>query len=65
MLLFSFSILSAGYFIAGSVTVYGAVFASLLLMATGAGLFKPIISGTLARTTTEENSGLASGSTIG
>ena len=61
MLLFSFSILSAGYFIAGSVTLYGAVFASLLLMATGAGLFKPIISGTLARTTTEENSGFGFG----
>ncbi len=52
MLLFAFSILSAGYFIAGNVTTYGAVFAALLVMATGAGLFKPIISGTLARTTT-------------
>lgn len=61
MLLFSFSILSAGYFIAGNVTTYGAVFAALLLMATGAGLFKPIISGTLARTTTEENSGFGFG----
>jgi len=61
MLLFSFSILAAGYFIAGSVTTYGAVFAALLLMATGAGLFKPIISGTLARTTTEENSGFGFG----
>jgi dipeptide/tripeptide permease len=30
-------------------------------MATGAGLFKPIISGTLARTTTEENSGFGFG----
>ncbi|HEX7553422.1 MAG TPA: MFS transporter [Geothrix sp.] len=61
MLLFSFSILSAGYFIAGNVTTYGAIFAALLLMATGAGLFKPIISGTLARTTTEENSGFGFG----
>lgn len=61
MLLFAFSLLSAGYFIAGNVTAYGAVFAALLLMATGAGLFKPIISGTLARTTTEENSGFGFG----
>ncbi|HJW73871.1 MAG TPA: MFS transporter [Geothrix sp.] len=61
MLMFSFSILAAGYFIAGNVTMYGAVFAALLLMATGAGLFKPIISGTLARTTTEENSGFGFG----
>ena len=61
MLLFAFSILTAGYFIAGNVTAYGAVFASLLLMAVGAGLFKPIISGTLARTTTEANSGFGFG----
>lgn len=61
MLLFAFSILSAGYFVSGSVTMYGAVFAALLLMATGAGLFKPIISGTIARTTTEENSGFGFG----
>ena len=61
MLLFSFTILASGYFIAGSVTGYGAVFGALLVMATGAGLFKPIISGTLARTTTEENSGFGFG----
>lgn len=61
MLLFAFSILATGYFIAGNVTSYGAVFAGLLVMATGAGLFKPIISGTLARTTTEENSGFGFG----
>ena len=61
MLLFSFCILAAGYFVAGSVTGYGAVFGALLVMATGAGLFKPIISGTLARTTTEENSGFGFG----
>ena len=61
MLLFAFSILTAGYFVAGSVTTYGAVFAALLFMATGAGLFKPIISGTLARTTTEENTGFGFG----
>ncbi len=61
MLIFSFCILSTGYFVAGNVTAYGTVFAALLLMATGAGLFKPIISGTLARTTTEENSGFGFG----
>ncbi|WP_306591673.1 MFS transporter [Geothrix sp. 21YS21S-4] len=61
MLLFAFSILTVGYFVAGNVTGYGAVFTALLVMATGAGLFKPIISGTLARTTTEENSGFGFG----
>ena len=42
-------------------SAYGAVFVSLLVMATGAGLFKPIISGTIARSTTEENSGFGFG----
>jgi dipeptide/tripeptide permease len=40
---------------------YATVFAGLTIMATGAGLFKPIISGTLARSTTEENSGFGFG----
>ena len=61
MLLVAFSLLATGYFVSGQMTAYGAVFAALLVMATGAGLFKPIISGTLARTTTEENSGFGFG----
>jgi len=61
MLLIAFSLLSAGYFISGHMSAYGAVFGSLLIMATGAGLFKPIISGTIARTTTEKNSGFGFG----
>jgi proton-dependent oligopeptide transporter, POT family len=61
MLLVAFSFLSAGYFISGHMSTYGAVFAALLIMATGAGLFKPIISGTIARSTTEETSGLGFG----
>ncbi len=61
MLLVAFSLLAAGYFVSGHMSVYGAVFASLLLMAAGSGLFKPIISGTIARTTTEENSGFGFG----
>ncbi len=61
MLMIAFSLLTAGYYISGNVSQYGVVFSSLLLLATGAGLFKPIISGTLARTTTEENSGFGFG----
>lgn len=61
MLLVAFALLSSGYFISGNMSSYGAVFASLLVMATGAGLFKPIISGTLARTTNEQNSGFGFG----
>jgi len=61
MLLVAFSVLAIGYFSAGSVTDYGIVFVSLLVMATGSGLFKPIITGTVARTTTKENSGFGFG----
>jgi len=61
MLLVAFSILSAGYFLSGRVDRYWVIFATLLLMATGAGLFKPIIAGTLARTTTRETSGFGFG----
>jgi dipeptide/tripeptide permease len=60
-LLFAFSLLTVGHFLTGHTSTYGAVFASLLVMATGAGLFKPIISGTLARSTTEANSGFGFG----
>ncbi len=61
MLLVAFSFLSAGYFLSGEVSSYGLIFSTLLLMALGSGLFKPIISGTIARSTTEENSGFGFG----
>jgi dipeptide/tripeptide permease len=61
MLLVAFSLLSAGYFLSGQVTSYWVIFATLLLMATGSGLFKPIITGTVARTTTEKTSGFGFG----
>jgi len=61
MLLVAFSFLSAGYFLAGQVTSYWVIFSMLLLMATGSGLFKPIITGTVARTTNEKTSGFGFG----
>jgi len=61
MLLVAFSLLSVGYFAAGNVNVYGLIFLFLLVMATGSGLFKPIITGTVARTTTKETSGFGFG----
>ena len=61
MLLVAFAMLSTGYFAAGHMSAYGAVFAALLVMACGAGLFKPIISGTIARSTNESNSGFGFG----
>lgn len=61
MLLVAFSLLTAGYFAAGHMSGYALVFLSLLVMATGAGLFKPIISGTIARTTDEKTSSFGFG----
>jgi len=61
MLLVAFSLLATGYFAAGQMSAYGMVFLALLVMATGAGLFKPIISGTIARTTDERTSSLGFG----
>lgn len=61
MLIVAFSFLTAGYFITGHMSTYGAIFTSLLVMAAGSGLFKPIISGTIARTTNETNSGFGFG----
>jgi len=61
MLLVAFSLLTVGYFAAGNFTSYGLIFLFLLIMATGSGLFKPIITGTVARSTTEENSGFGFG----
>ncbi len=61
MLMVAFSLLAAGYFAAGYMSAYALVFLALLVMATGSGLFKPIISGTIARTTDETNSALGFG----
>lgn len=61
VLMGAFAVMSLGYFLTGLSTSYMTVFASLLLMATGAGFFKPIISGTIARSTNEANSSLGFG----
>ena len=60
-LLLAFTCLSAGYLLSGFMTGYGAIFASLLVMAVGAGFFKPIISATIARTTDSASSSLGFG----
>jgi len=61
ILLLSFIVMSLGYFLTSLFTSYEFVFLSLLLMVTGAGFFKPIISGSIARATTEKNSSLGFG----
>lgn len=60
-LMVAFSLLGLGYFLAGNTQNYGLLFLSLVVMAFGAGTFKPIISGTIARVTDEKNSTLGFG----
>ena len=60
-LFFAFTVMSCGYFLTSQMTSYAPVFLSLILMAIGAGFFKPIISGTIARETNESNSSLGFG----
>jgi POT family proton-dependent oligopeptide transporter len=60
-LLFSFIIMSIGYLLAGLSTSYPLIFLSLIILVIGAGSFKPIISGTIARETNADTSGLAFG----
>ena len=61
ILFFAFTCITAGYLFTAITHSYIPVFASLLLMAVGAGFFKPVISGTIAKSTTEENSTLGFG----
>ncbi|HMM10984.1 MAG TPA: MFS transporter [Bacteroidales bacterium] len=61
LLMLAFVLMSSGYLLTSQFTSYSTVFASLLLMAVGAGIFKPIISGTIARETNEHNSSLGFG----
>lgn len=61
ILFFAFSCITGGYLLTALTQSYIPVFASLLLMAVGAGFFKPVISGTIAKSTTPENSTLGFG----
>ncbi len=61
ILMFAFITMSVGYLLTGLVHSYFLVFGSLIIMVLGAGFFKPLISGTIARTTKESNSTLAFG----
>ncbi len=61
MLTLAFAFLGLGYFITARVTDYGLVFLALVVMGFGAGMFKPIISGTIARVTDKSNSTMGFG----
>lgn len=57
----AFVVMTCGYFFTGISTSYAGIFASWILMVCGGGFFKPIISGTIARVTNEQNSTLGFG----
>jgi dipeptide/tripeptide permease len=61
VLFFAFASMSVGYLLTGLSTTYATVFGSLLLVALGAGFFKPMIAGTIAKVTDESNSTLGFG----
>lgn len=61
VLFFAFCSMSIGYLLAGFSTTYTTIFASLILVALGAGFFKPMIAGTIARTTNESNATIGFG----
>jgi len=61
VLMVSFTLLGGGYFLTSQASTYGAVFAALVIMGFGAGLFKPVIRGTIANITDKENSTLGFG----
>lgn len=60
-LMFAFTFLGIGYMLVSQTTEYSAVFIALVIMALGAGTFKPVISGTIARETNNENSTIGFG----
>jgi dipeptide/tripeptide permease len=60
-LMVAFSLLGGGYFLTSQATEYAWVFMALVVMGLGAGTFKPVISGTIARCTDSSNSTLGFG----
>ena len=61
VLMVAFTLLGGGYFLTSQMTSYTAVFAALVILGFGAGIFKPMISGTIAKITDESNSTQAFG----
>ncbi len=61
MLIIAFVILVAGYYLMGQFRSYTAVYATFLLVALGAAIFKPIVSATVTKTTDETTSSIGFG----
>lgn len=61
MFLLSFAIMAPGYYLMGQAEGFGSFFLAMLAVAFGAACFKPIVVGTIARTTVAANRGLGFG----
>ncbi len=61
VLILSFTAYIAGYFMVGTFESFPMVFAAYIFLAVAGALFKPIISGTIAKTTDEETSSVGFG----
>lgn len=57
----AFLLLGIGYLAASQVSSFAGVFVAMIIMSIGAGAFKPVISGTIARVTDEKTSALGFG----
>lgn len=60
-LMVAFSLLGTGYFLASQTTDHLLFFLALVVMGIGAGTFKPVISGTIAKVTDEKTSTMGFG----
>lgn len=61
VLIVAFIILSSGYYLMGQFTSYSAMWVVFLYVAVGAGLFKPVVQATIAKTTDDETSSIGFG----
>lgn len=57
----AYSVLVPGYFLLGQFTSFGGFFIAFLFVAVGAAIFKPVVVGTVARTTDETNASMGFG----
>lgn len=61
VLIASYLILTSGYFLMGQFTSYSGMFVVFFYVGLGAGLFKPVIQATVAKTTDQETSSIGFG----
>ena len=61
MLMIALAIMTPSYYLLGQVSSYGMFFVAFMGVALGAAIFKPLISGTVSRTTDDSNRSLGFG----